>query len=78
MANLGYLQLTRNCLQHCRFCSNPPTGIDLTHDEMVSMIDDLADMGYDGVILTGGEPTMSPMNIGSSPLSGSLRCSLNQ
>lgn len=61
MANLGYLQLTRNCLQHCRFCSNPPTGVDLTEDEMRAMIDDLADMGYDGVILTGGEPTMSPL-----------------
>jgi MoaA/NifB/PqqE/SkfB family radical SAM enzyme len=61
MANLGYLQLTRNCLQHCRFCSNPPTGIDLTEDEMEAMIDDLADMGYVGVIQTGGEPTMSPM-----------------
>ncbi len=61
MANLGYLQLTRNCLQHCRFCSNPPTGVDLTEDEMEMMIDDLADMGYDGVILTGGEPTMSPL-----------------
>lgn len=61
MANLGYLQLTRNCLQHCRFCSNPPTGVDLTEDEMELMIDDLADMGYDGVILTGGEPTMSPL-----------------
>lgn len=63
MANLGYLQLTRNCLQHCRFCSNPPTGVDLTEEEMRSMIDDLVDMGYDGVILTGGEPTMSPMLI---------------
>ena len=38
MANLGYLQLTRNCLQHCRFCSNPPTGVDLTEDEMQAMI----------------------------------------
>lgn len=61
MANLGYLQLTRNCLQHCRFCSNPPTGIDLSVDEMKELIDGLADMGYDGVILTGGEPTMSPL-----------------
>lgn len=61
MANLGYIQLTRNCLQHCRFCSNPPTGIDLTHDGMIAMMEDIAGMGYDGVILTGGEPTMSPL-----------------
>jgi MoaA/NifB/PqqE/SkfB family radical SAM enzyme len=63
MANLGYLQLTRNCLQHCRFCSNPPTGIDLTEEGMRELIDGLVDMGYDGVILTGGEPSMSPMLI---------------
>jgi MoaA/NifB/PqqE/SkfB family radical SAM enzyme len=61
MANLGYLQLTRNCLQHCRFCSNPPTGVDLTEPEMRELIDGLADMNYDGVILTGGEPTLSPL-----------------
>jgi len=61
MANLGYLQLTRNCLQHCRFCSNPPTGVDLTEASMRSLIDELVDLGYDGVILTGGEPTLSPL-----------------
>ena len=61
MANLGYLQLTRNCLQRCRFCSNPPTGVDLEIEEMRRLIDELADMGYDGVILTGGEPTLSPL-----------------
>ena len=61
MANLGYLQLTRNCYQHCRFCSNPPTGVDLTEADMRELIDGLADMDYDGVILTGGEPTLSPL-----------------
>ncbi|MCB9791709.1 MAG: radical SAM protein [Alphaproteobacteria bacterium] len=61
MANLGYLQLTRDCRQFCRFCSNPPTGVDLGEAEMRGLIDDLAEMGYDGVILTGGEPSMSPL-----------------
>lgn len=61
MANLGYLQLTRNCLQRCRFCSNPPTGEDLTVEEMRADIDVLVNLGYDGIILTGGEPTMSPL-----------------
>jgi len=61
MANLGYIQLTRNCLQHCRFCSNPPTGQDLTEPEVRELLNDYAEMGYDGVILTGGEPTMSPL-----------------
>lgn len=61
MANLGYLQLTRGCLQACRFCSNPPTGVELTEDEMKREIDQLQEFGYDGVILTGGEPTSSPL-----------------
>lgn len=61
MANLGYLQLTRNCLQRCRFCSNPPTGVELSEEEMRGMIDELVEMGYDGVILTGGEPSLSPL-----------------
>ena len=61
MANLGYLQLTRECKQHCRFCSNPPSGVDLTEAEMRGLIDDLVERGYDGVILTGGEPTIAPL-----------------
>ena len=61
MANLGYLQLTRDCYQRCHFCSNPPTGVDLSEEEMRGLIDDLAEMDYDGVILTGGEPTLSPL-----------------
>lgn len=61
MANLGYLQLTRGCLQACRFCSNPPTGVELSEDEMRAEIDGLVALGYDGVILTGGEPSLSPL-----------------
>ncbi len=60
MANLGYLQLTRGCLQACRFCSNPPTGVELTDAEVRHEIDELVRLGYDGVILTGGEPSLSP------------------
>ena len=61
MANLGYLQLTRGCLQNCRFCSNPPTGVDLDEPQMREEIDRLVELGYDGVILTGGEPSLSPL-----------------
>jgi len=61
MANLGYLQLTRDCYQGCRFCSNPPTGVDLTEEELRSELDQLVSLGYDGVILTGGEPSLSPL-----------------
>ncbi len=61
MANLGYLQLTRNCYQKCQFCSNPPTGVHLDEAEMRRNIDRLVEMGYDGVILTGGEPSISEL-----------------
>ena len=61
MANLGYLQLTRNCYQKCQFCSNPPSGVHLSEEEMRGHIDDLVGMGYDGVILTGGEPSTSEL-----------------
>ncbi len=61
MANLGYLQLTRECKQHCRFCSNPPSGVDLEEADLRAMIDDLVARDYDGVILTGGEPTIAPL-----------------
>lgn len=58
MANLGYIQVTRLCNQKCRFCSNPEREATLTLDEAKSLIDDFVKRGYDGVILTGGEPTM--------------------
>src|SRR2546428_12740302 len=61
MANLGYLQLTRNCYQKCHFCSNPPTGVHLDEAEMRRNIDQLVEMGYDGVILTGGVTRMSSL-----------------
>lgn len=61
MANLGYLQLTRGCLQDCRFCSNPPSGIGSSPEQLRATIDELVELGYDGVILTGGEPTLSPL-----------------
>src|SRR5919201_708035 len=46
MANLGYLQLTRNCYQKCHFCSNPPTGVHLDEAEMRRNIDRLAEKGF--------------------------------
>ncbi|MCD6499122.1 MAG: radical SAM protein [Deltaproteobacteria bacterium] len=60
MANLGYIQVTRDCNQHCRFCSNPPIETKQTFDRVCAQIEDLAERGYDGVILTGGEPTLVP------------------
>ena len=60
MANLGYIQLSRRCNQHCLFCSNPDNGLSLTLDEAKELVDDLARRRYFGVIFTGGEPTLFP------------------
>lgn len=59
MAVLAYLQLTRKCNQKCRFCSNPPSGWkDLSLEKVKKIIDKYIKEKYDGVILTGGEPTL--------------------
>lgn len=61
MANLGYIQITRNCNQKCRICSNPPSGRrDLKFARIKKLIDDYIKKGYEGLILSGGEPTMHP------------------
>jgi MoaA/NifB/PqqE/SkfB family radical SAM enzyme len=61
MANLGYMQLVRHCNQYCRFCSNPETGWMLDLDTAQRAIDDFAERDYFGIILTGGEPSLSPI-----------------
>jgi MoaA/NifB/PqqE/SkfB family radical SAM enzyme len=58
MANLGYVQVTRRCNQQCLFCSNPELPVDEDLDRGCALVDRLADEGYHGVILTGGEPTL--------------------
>lgn len=60
MANLGYIQLVRVCNQKCRFCSNPETDYELSIEQAEAQIDDFVERGYDGIILTGGEPTLYP------------------
>jgi len=60
MANLGYIQLVRVCNQNCRFCSNPETSYELTLHDALARVDDFIERGYDGIILTGGEPTLYP------------------
>lgn len=59
MANIGYMQVVRHCNQYCRFCSNPSTGWILDFETAARQIDDFVDRGYFGVILTGGEPSLS-------------------
>src|SRR4030042_2205906 len=61
MANFAYLQVTRECDQECRFCSNPPSGRkDMSLGTAKRIVDGYHKAGYDGVILTGGEPTKYP------------------
>jgi MoaA/NifB/PqqE/SkfB family radical SAM enzyme len=59
MANIGYMQLVRHCNQYCRFCSNPASGWMLDLDTAKREIDDFVARGYFGIILTGGEPSLS-------------------
>jgi MoaA/NifB/PqqE/SkfB family radical SAM enzyme len=61
MANIGYMQVVRHCNQYCRFCSNPETPYILDLDTAKREIDDFAAREYFGVILTGGEPSLSPI-----------------
>jgi len=61
VANIGYLQLVRHCNQYCRFCSNPASGWMLDLETANRAVDDFADRDYFGVILTGGEPSLSPI-----------------
>src|SRR5499427_2897527 len=61
MANIGYMQVVRYCNQYCRFCSNPATGWVLDLDTAKREIDDFVARGYFGIILTGGEPSLSDL-----------------
>jgi MoaA/NifB/PqqE/SkfB family radical SAM enzyme len=60
MANIGYIQLVRHCNHYCGFCSNPKSGYHTNLTEITAKIDDFVERGYFGIILTGGEPTLSP------------------
>lgn len=60
MASLAYIQVTRKCNQECRFCSNPPNRRTLSLDQGKKLIDLYIKKRFDGIIFTGGEPTISP------------------
>jgi len=60
MANLGYIQVIRTCNQECRFCSNPATSKIISLSDAKKYIDRYIKKGYEGVLLTGGEPTLHP------------------
>jgi MoaA/NifB/PqqE/SkfB family radical SAM enzyme len=58
MAEIGYIQVTRDCNLKCIICSNPPTNYHLEFDRAKEKIDALAAKQCPGVIMTGGEPTL--------------------
>ncbi|MDA8132214.1 MAG: radical SAM protein [Elusimicrobia bacterium] len=60
MAKLYYLQLTRECNQNCRFCSNPSNGSVISAEKAGAMMRDYAKRKASGIIFTGGEPTLHP------------------
>lgn len=60
MANFAYLQIIRQCNQQCIICSNPDNGLVLSLSEIRDKINDFKKRGFDGIILTGGEPTLHP------------------
>ena len=60
MANLGYIQIIRSCNQHCLFCSNPENDRVVPVATAREQILELEMLGYEGVIFTGGEPTLHP------------------
>jgi MoaA/NifB/PqqE/SkfB family radical SAM enzyme len=55
------MQVVRHCNQYCRFCSNPATGWMLDLPTAKKQIDDFVERGYFGIILTGGEPSLSDL-----------------
>lgn len=60
MAKLGYIQVTRQCNQKCIICSNPPTERKLTLQKAKEKINEIKKEGGEGLIITGGEPTVYP------------------
>ncbi|MBU1102908.1 radical SAM protein, partial [Patescibacteria group bacterium] len=58
MAEIGYIQVTRDCNQKCIICSNPPNNQGLDFRRAKKEVDELAVQKYKQVILTGGEPTL--------------------
>ena len=60
MASLAYIQVNRVCNQECRFCSNPALDKTISLKKAKGLIDKYISWGYEGVILSGGEPTVYP------------------
>lgn len=60
MANIWYIQVNRHCNNACHFCSNPSNGNNISYERWIELLDDFKKRGYDGIIFTWWEPTLSP------------------
>lgn len=58
MANIYYLQLTRECNQSCRFCSNPHNSNVISVKKAKAIVRSYAARKAAGIVFTGGEPTL--------------------
>jgi len=56
----GYLQVTRLCNNECVFCSNPEFESNPTLENLKNEIIEFKNNDITEIILTGGEPTISP------------------
>ncbi len=60
MGGYGYFQITRQCNQRCIICSNPENENTVSFERGKKYINSLiANKNYQGIIFTGGEPTLS-------------------
>ena len=60
---LVWLEITKHCnlkCPHCYIDGGEKREHELSTDEIIAVIDDLADMGVWAIALTGGEPTLHP------------------
>lgn len=60
MANIWYIQVNRHCNNACHFCSNPSNGNNISYERWIELLDDFKERGYDWIIFTWWEPTLSP------------------
>jgi MoaA/NifB/PqqE/SkfB family radical SAM enzyme len=60
MQQYRYIQIVRTCNQNCLFCSNPSNGKTLSLQRIRSLVRLYKKEGAQGIILTGGEPTLHP------------------
>jgi MoaA/NifB/PqqE/SkfB family radical SAM enzyme len=58
---ISYLLLTNRCNLRCTYCSSPyMKNSEMTTDQWVGVIDELASLGCGRVSITGGEPLLRP------------------